>query len=74
MVRRRRLDLSLVDQLRQRAAMGGEKEREDLRAFEELLVTALTEALVAELQQPSIRPAADGQTRTKRKRRSADEC
>ena len=33
-----RVDISLGDQLRQRAAMGGERERAELAAFENLLM------------------------------------
>ena len=46
-----RVDMSVGDQLRQRAAMGGEKERAELSAFEELLSTCIAGAVVAELQQ-----------------------
>jgi hypothetical protein len=46
-----RCDLSLGDQLRQRAAMGGEKERAELKAFEDLLAKALADALVSELRE-----------------------
>jgi hypothetical protein len=42
-----RLDMSLGDRLRQRAAKGGEKER---AAFEALLAQWIANALVAELQ------------------------
>lgn len=45
-----RVDLSLGDQLRQRAAMGGEKERAELAAFEALLSKCLADALVAQVQ------------------------
>lgn len=45
-----RVDMPLGAQLRQRAAMGGEKERADLVAFEELLARCLANALVAELR------------------------
>ena len=46
-----RSDLSLGDQLRQRAAMGGEKERAELAAFESLMAKAIADALVAELRE-----------------------
>lgn len=46
-----RTDLSLGDQLRQRAAMGGEKERADLAAFEALIVKWISDALVAQLRE-----------------------
>lgn len=42
--------MPLGAQLRQRAAMGGEKERSELAAFEALLSKWLAEALVAELR------------------------
>jgi hypothetical protein len=45
-----RSDLSLGEQLRQRAAMGGEKERAELGAFETLMATCIASALVAQLQ------------------------
>ena len=41
--------LSVGEQLRQRAAMGGEKERAELAAFESLMAKAIADALVAEL-------------------------
>ena len=47
----RRVDMSLGDQLRQRAAMGGERERAELAAFEKLLADWLARALVAEMRQ-----------------------
>ena len=50
-------DLTVEDQLRQRAAMGGERERAQLEAFEKLLVRAVAEALVNQLRQEA---AADG--------------
>ena len=43
-------DMSLGDQLRQRAAMGGEKERAELAAFEALLSKCIADALVAQLR------------------------
>jgi hypothetical protein len=45
-----RTDLSIGAQLRQRAAMGGAKERAELAAFEALLVKAIASALVEELR------------------------
>jgi hypothetical protein len=42
-----RADMSVGDQLRQRAAMGGEKERAELAAFEALLSKCIADALVA---------------------------
>ena len=41
-------DMSMGDQLRQRAAMGGPSEREALRRFEEIWVGAIATLLVAE--------------------------
>ena len=41
--------MSLGDQLRQRAALGGEKERAQLAAFEELLSKCIADAVVAVL-------------------------
>jgi hypothetical protein len=46
-----RVDLSLGDQLRQRAAMGGERERAELAAFETLLSKCIADALVAEVRE-----------------------
>ena len=45
-----RVDMSVGDQLRQRAAMGGERERAELAAFEALLSTCIADALVAQLR------------------------
>jgi hypothetical protein len=42
--------MSLGDQLRQRAAVGGEKERAELAAFEDLLSKCIADALVAQLR------------------------
>jgi hypothetical protein len=46
-----RSDLSLGEQLRQRAAMGGAKERAELAAFETLLAQCIADALVAQLRE-----------------------
>ena len=54
-----RVDMPLGAQLRQRAAMGGEKERAELAAFEELLARCLANALVAELRKEGDVPSAD---------------
>ena len=43
-------DLSLGDQLRQRAAMGGEKERAELAAFEQMMAKWTADALAAQLR------------------------
>ena len=45
-----RTDMSVGDQLRQRAAMGGQRERAELAAFEALLSKCIAEALVAKLR------------------------
>jgi hypothetical protein len=45
-----RTDLSLGEQLRQRAAMGGQRERAELVAFEALLARVIAAALVAQLR------------------------
>lgn len=42
--------MSVGDQLRQRAAMGGERERAELAAFEALLSKCIADALVEEVQ------------------------
>ena len=44
------VDMSVGDQLRQRAAMGGERERAELAAFEALLSKCIANALVAEVR------------------------
>lgn len=49
------VDMSVGDQLRQRAAMGGEKERAELTVFEELLSKCIAEAIVADLQKEAER-------------------
>ena len=45
-----RVDMSVGDHLRQRAAMGGERERAELAAFEALLSKCIADALVAQLR------------------------
>lgn len=45
-----RVDMCLGDQLRQRAAMGGERERAELAAFEALLSKCIADALVAQMR------------------------
>ena len=45
-----RVDMSVGDQLRQRAAMGGERERAELVAFEALWSKCIADALVAKLR------------------------
>ena len=44
-----RVDMSVGDRLRQRAAMSGERERAELAAFEALLSKCIADALVAEV-------------------------
>ena len=46
-----RSDLSLAEQLRQRAAMGGERERAELAAFEKLMARWIADALVAHVRE-----------------------
>ena len=46
----RRVDMSVGDQLRQRAAMGGEREGAELAAFEALLSKCIADAFVAEVR------------------------
>jgi hypothetical protein len=46
-----RVDMSLGDQLRQRAAMGGERERAELQAFEALLSECIADAVLAQLKE-----------------------
>ena len=53
------VDLSLGDQLRQRAAMGGERERAELAAFEDLLSRCIADALVAQLRKEAEAHGAD---------------
>jgi hypothetical protein len=43
-----RVDMSVGAQLRQRAAMGGDRERAELAAFEALLANCIADALVAD--------------------------
>ena len=45
-----RMDMSVGDQLRQRAAMGGVRERAELAAFEALLSKCIADALLAQLR------------------------
>ena len=54
-----RSDLSVGEQLRQRAAMGGERERAELAAFEALLARAVAEALVAQLREEAAAHGVD---------------
>jgi hypothetical protein len=52
-----RVDMSVGDQLRQRAAMGGERERAELTAFDALLSQCVADALR--------RPIAEGSGRAR---------
>ena len=54
-----RSDLSLGEQLRQRAAMGGEKERGELAAFEALMAGGIADARVAQLQEEAAAHGVD---------------
>lgn len=54
-----RTDLSLGEQLRQRAAMGGEKERAALKAFEEMWAKLIADALVAQLREEAAAHGVD---------------
>ena len=63
-----RVDMSVGDQLRQRAAMGGERERAELAAFEALLSKCIADALVAEVRKEAAAHGMDVRawlTRTK---------
>ena len=57
-----RTDLSVGEQLRQRAAMGGEKERAELAAFEKLLADAIAGALLADLEKEAAANGVDVRT------------
>jgi hypothetical protein len=54
-----RSDLSIGEQLRQRAAMGGEKERAELAAFENLMARCIAAALLAQLQKEAAAQGVD---------------
>ena len=62
-----RSDLSIGEQLRQRAAMGGGKERAALAAFEAIFAEALGDALLAELRKEAAAQGEDVQTWLARK-------
>jgi hypothetical protein len=62
-----RSDLSIGEQLRQRAAMGGDKERAELAAFEAMFAKALADALVAELRHEAEKHGVDVATWLARK-------
>jgi hypothetical protein len=57
-----RSDLSVGDQLRQRAAMGGEKERAELAGFEALIAKWIADALVAQLREEAAAHGVDVRT------------
>jgi hypothetical protein len=57
-----RSDLSIGEQLKQRAAMGGDKERAELAAFEALLAKTIADALVAQLRQEAEAAGVDVKT------------
>jgi hypothetical protein len=59
---RGRSDLSLGDQLRQRAAMGGEKERAELAGFEGLIAKWVADALLARLREEAAAHGVDVRT------------
>jgi hypothetical protein len=67
-----RVDMSVGDQLRQRAAMGGERERAELAAFEALLSKCIADALVAEVRKEAEAQGVDVLTRLTREK-STDE-
>jgi hypothetical protein len=52
-----RHDLTLHDQLQQRAAMGGPRERQELAAFETIIAEALASALVANILRERVEPS-----------------
>ena len=54
-----RTDLSVGDQLRQRAAMGGERERAELAGFEALIAKWIADALVAQLREEAAAHGVD---------------
>ena len=62
-----RSDLSLGEQLRQRAAMGGEKERAELVAFDSLIAKWIADALVAQLREEAAAHGVDVWTWLSRK-------
>jgi hypothetical protein len=67
-----RADMSVGDQLRQRAAMGGERERAELAACEALLSKCIADALVAEVRKEAEAHGVDVLTRLTRDK-STDE-
>jgi hypothetical protein len=57
-----RSDLSLGEQLRQRAAMGGERERAELAGFERLIAEWIANALVAQIRAEAAAHGVDAWT------------
>jgi hypothetical protein len=57
-----RSDLSVGDQLRQRAAMGGETERAELAGFEALMAKWIADALVAQVREEAAAHGVDVRT------------
>ena len=66
------VDMAVGDLLRQRAAMGGEKERAELAAFEELLSKCIADAILAELHKEAEAHGMDVQTTPMRDRLRRD--
>ena len=56
---RLRVDMSVGVQLRQRAAMGGEREGAELAAFESLLSKCIADTLVAQLRKEAAAHGVD---------------
>jgi hypothetical protein len=54
-----RSDLSVPEQLRQRAAMGGEKERAEFAAYEALIAKWIADVLVAKLREEAAEHGVD---------------
>ena len=67
-----RCDLSLGEQLRQRAAMGGEKERAELAAFEKLMAEWIANALVAQIREEAAAHGVDVWTWLARESKNGD--
>ena len=67
-----RVDMSVGDQLRQRAAMGGERERAEFAAFEALLSKCIADALVAQLRKEAEAHGVDVVTWLKRDKSTAE--
>ena len=67
-----RVDMSISEQLVQRAAMGGERERAELAAFEALLSKCIANALVAEVRKEAEEHGVDVLTWLTRDRSKSD--